>query len=107
MNFITYFFQTIPDLRLPDIIINVVGMLGALLVGYGVFLEAEKRQDIVFMLAGMCLFVYAIWLASPVTMIAMALFTLASTYEFIQIMRGKHHHVCYPDKGNQNKISNI
>jgi hypothetical protein len=48
MNFFTYFFQTIPDMRLPDIIINVVGMLGALLIAYGIFLEAEKRQDAVF-----------------------------------------------------------
>ena len=103
MNFFTYFFQTIPNMRLPDIIINVVGMLGALLLVYAIFLEAEKRQDAVFMIGGMCLFVYGLWLGSPVLTIAMALFVLASTYEFIQIMRGKHRHVCTPGIGNTKK----
>lgn len=101
--FFNYFFHIIPDMPLPDIIINVVGMLGALLIGYGVFLEAEKRQDVVFMIAGGCLLIYAIWLASPAMTIAMGLFTLASAYEFIQIMRGKHQHVGVPDKGNEKK----
>jgi Ca2+/Na+ antiporter len=103
MNFFTYFFQTIPDMRLPDIIINVVGMLGALLIAYGIFLEAEKRQDAVFIIAGMCLLVYALWLGSPIFTIAMILFVLASAYEFIQILRGKHHHVCTPEIGNHKK----
>jgi hypothetical protein len=31
------------------------------------------------------------------------LFVLASAYEFIQILRGKHHHVCIPEEGNHKK----
>lgn len=106
-SFFEFFFKTIPDMPLPDIIIHVVAMLGVLLITYAVFLEAEKRQDFVFLIGGMCLMVYALSLKSPIFVLAMLGLITASTYEIIQIMRGKHHHVCYPDQGNQNKISNI
>lgn len=79
-------------MRLPDIIIHVVAMLGAILVSYGVFLEEEKRQDAVFLIGGLALFVYALWLPSPVFMVATGLFTLASGYEFFRIAAGKHVH---------------
>jgi lipid-A-disaccharide synthase-like uncharacterized protein len=92
MNFFHYFFTEIPDMRLPDIIIHVVAMLGALLCMYGVFLEEERRQDAVFMIGGLSLLVYALWIPNYIFIIATGLFTFASGLEFIQIVIGKHTH---------------
>ncbi len=87
-----YFFVTVPSLTLPEIIIHVVGMLGAILSAYGVFLEEEKRQDAVFLLGGSCLLVFALLVKSYIFIIASGLFTLASLIEFVSILRGRHHH---------------
>lgn len=92
MSFFTYFFVTIPAMRLPDIIIHVVAMLGAILLAYAIFLEAEKWQDVLFMLGGFCLLVYALWIPNYIFMVAMGLLTLTAGYEFVQILTGRHRH---------------
>lgn len=92
MNFFHYFFVTIPEMPLPDIIIHVVALLGAILISYGVFLEAEKRQDAVFMIGGLALLVYALWIPNKIFCIATGLFTLSAGFEFVQITLGYHRH---------------
>lgn len=77
---------------LPDILIHIVALLGAILISYGVFLEAEKRQDAVFMIGGLALLVYALSLANPIFIITTGLFTACATFEFVQIVLGHHPH---------------
>ena len=94
-----YLLAHIPDFSTwttSHIIIAVVAMLGALLMIYGVFLESERRQDLVFLVAGGCLFVYATYIQNKLFAVAMFGFSAASLVEFIEILLGKHHHVCYP-----------
>jgi hypothetical protein len=59
---------------------------------YSVFLEAERRQDFVFLLAGACLMVYAIWLHNTILIIAFAGFMVASLFELVEILVGIHKH---------------
>lgn len=75
-----------------ETIIDVVGILGAILLSYGVLLEAERRQDAVFVISSAALFVYALWINSEIFMFATALMFLISGRELIQILRGKHVH---------------
>lgn len=75
-----------------DLIITVVGFMGALTLAYGVFLESEERQDGAFVVAAASLFVYALSIHSKIFMLAMGLMLLASGHEIIQIVRGKHVH---------------
>ncbi|MDO8499116.1 MAG: hypothetical protein Q7S66_00450 [bacterium] len=89
-------FQNLPW-PMIDIVLNVVAGLGAILIVYGVFLEAEKRQDAVFVLGAGCLLVYALWIGNKIFSVAMAGFMLGSFLELIEIMRGKHVHVCQVD----------
>lgn len=87
--------QTIfPTLPWPmiEIIIKVVGLLGAILLSYGVLLESERRQDTVFMIGSASLLVYALVLNNKIFMLAMAGMFLISLWEIIEIARGKHHH---------------
>lgn len=73
-----------------EIIIHVVAFLGILLLSYGVFLEAERRQDLVFLLGAACLLVYAIYIKNLVFVLAMGAFGLNATIEFIEILVGLH-----------------
>lgn len=86
--------ELLPTLPWPitTVIMNVVAGLGAILITYGVFLEAERRQDAVFVIAGACLFIYALWVGNKIFSVAMAGFVVGSFIEMIEIMTGQHKH---------------
>jgi len=82
------FLPTLPWTAL-EIILNIVAGLGAILLTYGIFLEAEKRQDAVFVIGSGCLLVYALWIGNAIFSIAMTGFFVASAVELIEIMLHK------------------
>lgn len=84
-------FPTLPW-PLIEIIMNVVAGLGAILITYGIFLEAERRQDAVFVVGSGCLFIYALWISNTIFCIAMGGFFLSSFIELIEILLGRHIH---------------
>jgi len=67
-------------------------MLGLILIIYGIFLERERRQDIVIMLGALCLLDYAIYIKNTIFIIAMAGIAVASLIELIEILAGIHKH---------------
>ena len=77
---------------LLDVIMNVVAGLGAIILTYGVFLEAERRQDAVFIIASACLLAYAVWIGNKIFSLAMAGLLIGSLIELIEIMTGRHKH---------------
>lgn len=93
------FLNLFPTMPWPliDIVMNVVAALGAILLTYGVFLEAERRQDAVFIIASACLLVYSLWVGNKIFSIAMTGLFIGSWIELIEILTGHHHHVCIPD----------
>lgn len=91
MGPLSSFLPTLPWTTL-EIIMNVVAALGAILITYGVFLEAERRQDAAFTVGAGCLLVYALWVGNTIFSIAMAGFLVASFIELIEIMLGRHIH---------------
>jgi hypothetical protein len=80
-----------------EIIIYVTALLGIILLAYGIFLETEKRQDIVFMIGSASLLIYAIFIGNLIFTIAMAVLFLASLTEFIEILIGIHKDNCKYD----------
>lgn len=85
-------FASLPSMPGVDLAAHVVALLGGILLTYAVFLEAERRQDIVFFLAGACLMVYALWLKNIIFIFALGGFMFASLFEFVEIMIGIHKH---------------
>ena len=103
----------LPTLPWPliEIIVNVVAMLGAVLITYAIFLEAERRQDAVFTVGAGCLLVYALFIGNKIFAIAMAGLMIGSFIELIEIMIGYHTHgqkmvVQYQNPKGE-KISNL
>ncbi|MFZ2189456.1 MAG: hypothetical protein WA057_02235 [Candidatus Magasanikiibacteriota bacterium] len=82
----------IPQLpqTMSETIIYVVAFLGIILLGYGIFLESERRQDVIFMLGSGSLFIYALSINNLIFTIAMAVLFLATLTEFVEIMIGIH-----------------
>ncbi len=77
---------------LLDIVMNVVAGLGAIILTYGVFLEAERRQDAVFIVASACLLAYAVWIGNKIFSLAMAGLFVGSCIELMEIITGSHKH---------------
>lgn len=75
-----------------EIIINVVAALGAIMVTYGIFLEAERKQDAVFTIGAGCLLVYSLWIGNKIFSVAMAGLMVGSFIELVEIMLGRHEH---------------
>ena len=94
MNLINWVSQQIPGLPISyiEIAVIIVGVMGALILMYGVLLEAERRQDAVFVVGAAALFVYGLAHGDYVIIFAMGGMFLIAGRELIQIMRGRHHH---------------
>lgn len=89
--FLNSIFPILPT-NTVELMVYIVAALGAVLITYGVFLETERRQDLVFFVGAFCLFVYALYIGNRVFMIAMIGLGLASLVEFIEIILGLHKH---------------
>lgn len=93
---ITDLLFTTPTPSLLEIILVVLGVLGMLLMAYGIFLEREKSQDAVFALGSLFLAIYSVVIHNSIFTIVFVVFFLGSAWEYIRIVTGKHKHVCYP-----------
>ena len=87
-------FNLIPGLPWDNmvVIMNTVAIAGAILHIFGVFLEKEKRRDLVFIVGGTCLFIDSLWIRNKIFALAMGGFTISSLIEFIEILLGYHKH---------------
>lgn len=91
-----YILSIVPDYStwsLTQILIYVVAVVGAILLTYSVFLEAERRQDLVCIIGSLCMLPYAIWINNLIFILAMAGIAIASAIEFAEIIMGKHKDV--------------
>lgn len=91
MDFLFKFFPDLPWSPLL-ILMNMIAMTGVTLHIYGVLLEKEKNRDIVFVIGGLALFIYSVWINSKIFMVAMGGFTIASAIELFEIVSGRHKH---------------
>jgi len=89
-----FLFKELPNLPWPliTIMVNTVGILGTILLSYGLFLEVERRRDGVFCVGACCLLVYALWVGNKIFTLSMSLFAIVSFVNFIEITSGRHKH---------------
>lgn len=75
-----------------EITVFVVGALGAVLLTYSMFVEAEHRRDLIRITGAGCLAVYALYIGNLLFTIAMGGVFIAALVEFIEIYLGLHKH---------------
>lgn len=89
--FLNSLFPQLPT-NMVEVVIYAVAAMGAILITYGIFLEVERRQDLVIFVGAGCLFVYALYINNVIFMIAMAGLGVAALIEFVEIYIGLHKH---------------
>ncbi len=87
---------TTPTPSITQIVLVILGLLGMILITYGIFLEKERLQDAVFMLGSLFLAIYSYTAENAIFTITFGIFFLGSAWEYYRIVTGKHQHVCYP-----------
>ncbi len=88
-----YLLSIVPDFSawtLPQILVYVVGFVGTILLSYSVFLEEERRQDLICMVGAVAMIPYCIWIGNLLFLITMAGIAITSAIEFVEIVTGKH-----------------
>jgi len=63
------------------------GIAGLLLISYGLWIQREKRQNIVFMIGGACLLAYSIFLGDIIFVLLQCVFIISALLEFIKLSR--------------------
>ncbi len=88
-----YILSIIPDFSswtLPQILIYVIGFVGTILLSYSVFLEEERRQDLVCGIGALAILPYCIWTNNFLFIITMLGIAITSFIKFVEIALGKH-----------------
>lgn len=87
-------FRRLVKVRTHDIIFNmnifkVIGAIGLLLIALGVITKDRKRQNILYILGGIGLEIYSIYLKDTIFIILQIVFTVASIYDLVRISKEK------------------
>ena len=66
-------------------IFKLIGALGIILISIGIITKKRKIQDMYYILGGICLEIYSIYIGDVIFIILQTVFTLAATYDFVKI----------------------
>lgn len=72
-------------------IFKIIGAVGLLLISAGIIIKKRKTQDLFYVMGGLCLEVYSLYLGDVIFIILQIIFTLAAIYDFIQVHGKKIH----------------
>ncbi|MFH1286736.1 MAG: hypothetical protein ABII02_03210 [Candidatus Magasanikbacteria bacterium] len=75
-----------------ELFLFLCGALGAIMLIYSQFVEAENRRDIIRILGSLGLLFYAIYIENLIFIIVSAGIGIAAFVEFIEILLGYHKH---------------
>ena len=80
------------DLNLINLIngldaFKVIGILGLLLISTGVIITARKKEDTLFILGGICLAVYSIYIQDLIFILLQIVFISSAVYNLAKTIR--------------------
>ena len=67
----------------------IFGIIGLLLISYGLWMKNEKRQDLIFILGGISLLVYSIYINDVIFIVLQIIFTISALIELIRLKKHK------------------
>ena len=68
---------------------KLVGALGLVLISIGVITKSEKKQDILFIIGGIGLEIYSIYIRDAIFIILQIIFTITAAYELFKLSKKK------------------
>jgi len=66
---------------------KIIGALGIILISLGIITKQRKKQDVFYILGGIFLETYSVYLGDVIFIILQIIFTLAAIYDFMKILR--------------------
>lgn len=70
-----------------DIVFEIIGAIGLILIIIGILTKNRKTQDIFYIMGGICLETYSIYLGDVIFIILQGVFTIAAIYDLIKIKK--------------------
>ena len=68
-----------------DDIFKIIGAVGIILISVGIVTKKRKKQDVYYILGGLCLEIYSIYIGDFIFIILQIVFTVAAIYDFVKI----------------------
>lgn len=72
-----------------NIFFIILGAIGLVLISIGIWVRRERRQDLIFILGGVCLLIYSIYREDWVFIVLQVVFIFSVLYEFIKLRKKK------------------
>lgn len=70
-------------------IFKIVGATGLLFISIGIITKNRKKQDVLYIIGGLCLEAYSIYLEDVIFIILQIIFTAAAIYDLVKVQRRK------------------
>lgn len=64
---------------------KLIGGLGLIIISIGIITKNRKKQDAFYIIGGICLEIYSIYIGDLIFIILQIIFTLAAVYDFVKI----------------------
>lgn len=61
---------------------TVIGILGLVIISGALFMKSRKREDMLFVLGGICLLTYSIAIGNAIFIVLQAVFIVSALYDF-------------------------
>ncbi len=68
---------------------KIIGAVGLLLISFGILTKKRKLQDIFYIVGGLCLETYSIYLGDIIFIVLQIIFTLAALYDLMKVQLQK------------------
>lgn len=66
---------------------KLIGAFGLLLISAGIIIKNRKKQDILYIVGGICLEIYSIYIGDLIFIILQLIFTIAAIYDLLKIKK--------------------
>ncbi|NCS71886.1 MAG: hypothetical protein GW775_01300 [Candidatus Magasanikbacteria bacterium] len=70
-------------------IVKLIGAIGLVLISVGIIIKKRKTQDILYIIGGLCLEVYSLYIGDIVFIILQIVFTLTAIYNLSKVVKKK------------------
>ena len=70
-------------------IFKIIGAFGLILISAGIITKERSKQDILYIIGGVCLEIYSIYLGDYIFIVLQIIFTLSAMYDLTKIYLSK------------------
>lgn len=68
-------------------IFKIIGVCGLLVISFGIINKERRIQDILYIVGGICLEIYSLYLGDLIFIILQIIFTIAAIYDLLKLTR--------------------